>query len=68
MLKLIALAVTALFVVGSLYDFPSACYDRRVFDKCVRAQVTGLTTFTRKSNSVLGNDVVNWDDPRIIGH
>jgi hypothetical protein len=65
MLRIIALSVVAFVVVGSLYDFPGACYDRHVFGSCVRAQANALASLTLRPNSVLGDTVVNWEDPRV---
>lgn len=65
MIKFTALCAVAFVIVGSFYDFPAACYDRHVFGACVRAQANALATLERRPMSVLGNSVVNWDDPRL---
>jgi hypothetical protein len=71
MLKLFAAAVVLFFVVGSLYDFPRACYTVANFGACTRAQYHALTGYGRHGSSVLdsGNGaVVNWSDPRVTNN
>jgi hypothetical protein len=69
MLKLYALTAVAFIVLGSLYDFPRACFTTANFGACTRAQYFALTSFGRHSRSVLDNGaIVNWDDPRITNN
>lgn len=71
MIKLYALTAVMFVVLGSLYDFPAACYTTANFGACTRAQYYALTGSGRSGRSVIdpGNGaVVNWDDPRVTGN